>query len=495
MPDRLLLLLLCLQLVRGGLYAAVVPLWQQPDEVVHFEYAKLVAARDRVRLDLPFRETTAYRVVTALGAPAAAAEPATSHREIRAELARSLARHRYWELRPGADPAAPFAQAELHQPPLYYLVAGTLLRVARLPAMDAEAYLLRALGVILSLAVVGLAWGVGRALLPGRPALAAAPALVVTLLPQYSSLSAAVTNDRLVDVVGAAVFLLAVRAVGPGLGAGGVLLLPGLVTAGLLTKTTALFLLPALLSLWDVRRAARRGGSWARFAAARLVLVAVLVTLFATAPLWLPGAVDALAPAAAGLPAGLRAAGETLADQVRERFGASLEATIVARARAFPPTVTEVRRYLAVLFSGFWGNFGHMEAPLAVWLYAALALGCGAAVVGLGLRARDLARGRGTLAPWQAAALVHLAVSAGWAFLLTFARDALVQSYSQGRYLFPVLVPLAALLVLGFRRVIPVADDRAFARGLVAGLAAVDAVGLLQAVLPFFYGVTLLRGL
>lgn len=50
------------------------------------------------------------------------------------------------------------------------------------------------------------------------------------------------------------------------------------------------------------------------------------------------------------------------------------------RAEWLPVDPTSVRRYLAVLFSGFWGNFGHMEAPLPVPVYGMLAVVSAAAV-------------------------------------------------------------------------------------------------------------------
>jgi hypothetical protein len=167
---------------------------------------------------------------------------------------------------------------------------------------------------------------------------------------------------------------------------------------------------------------------------------------------------------------------------------------VLYRLDYFPPTPTFVRRYFAVLFSGFWGNFGHMEAPLPVALYGALALVSGAALVGLGRCALEARHGRG-LAAWQAEALLAMCVLAAWSFAVTFFRDGLVQSYSQGRHLFPVLAPVAVLFVVGLRWLVPRLDDRQFVTALVLGLGLVDVLSLVLAVLPHFYGVSLLGAL
>ena len=67
-------------------------------------------------------------------------------------------------------------------------------------SIERDAYALRILNVLLTVAVVGLAWGLGRELFPDRPFLALAPAAFVTFLPQYSALAGSVTNDKPVEL-------------------------------------------------------------------------------------------------------------------------------------------------------------------------------------------------------------------------------------------------------------------------------------------------------
>lgn len=490
----LIVALLGLQLVRGLLYAFLIPLWQHPDEIGHFEYARLIADHRRTHLDLPLDGTVAYRVLVKLGHEDPPAGGGTSHAELRRAIIASLEHHRFWEIRPHLNPSDAFANNELRQPPLAYLGGGAILRALGPGSIERDLYALRIVDVLLSVVVVALACGLGRALFPGRPLLALAPAAFVTFLPQYSALAGSVTNDKPVEVVATGIAWLLVRTARRPSRLRDAMLAAGLVVVGLLTKLTALFLVPALLTVWDWRRARRAGARWWWYGATRLGVAVVLLWAFAWARLWLPGSARAVGTAIGGLPAGVERLVHGLGLGLHELLAGSLSEQVLYRVDYFPPTPTFLRRYFAVLFSGFWGNFGHMEAPLPILLYAALALASGAALVGLGRCALATRRGRG-LAGWQADALVAMCLLAGWSFAVTFVRDGLVQSYSQGRHLFPVLVPMAVLFVVGLRWIVPRLDDRQFVTAMVLALALVDVLGLVLTVLPHFYGVSLLGAL
>lgn len=492
LDRRLILALLVLQLLRGLLYTVLVPLWQNPDELGHFEYARLLADHRHTRLDLPLGETVGYRVLMALGHQDPPRGAGTSHAELRRAIAASLERHRFWELRPHLDPADPFSYTELRQPPLAYIGAAGVLRALGPGSIERDAYALRVVDVLLTVAVVGLACGLGRELFPDRPFLALAPAAFVTFLPQYSALAGSVTNDKPVELAATGVAWLLVRTARRGSSFRGAALVGGLAAVGLLAKLTALFLVPALLTAWDGRRARRRGVTWRWYLATRLGAAVGLVVLFALARHWVPELTRIIESGVAWLPAGPRAAVEALGESVHRLLGGSLPQQVLYRLDYFPPSPVFLRRYFAVLFAGFWGNFGHMEAPLPVPLYGALAVASGAALVGLGRLARDVGRG---LARWQAEALALFVVMVGWALAVMFVRDGLVQSFSQGRHLFPILAPLAALFVAGLRWGVPRLDDRRFLGALVVGLALVDALGLVLTLLPHFYGVALLGAL
>lgn len=97
--------------------------------------------------------------------------------------------------------------------------------------------------------------------------------------------------------------------------------------------------------------------------------------------------------------------------------------------------------YGALTFAGFWGNYGWLQAPLPPPLYGLLALVTAAAGAGVLLRWRREATQRPVLAAWLlACAFIALQV-----FLPMVGRA----WQPQGRYLFPALLPLTGLLVMG----------------------------------------------
>lgn len=495
---RLLGLLLALQLIRGLLYAGIIPLWQNPDEYVHFEYVKLLAERDRVRLDLDRGRSTAYRVLRLLGHQDPPPEVAVTRSDLQREIEASLARHefrkfRLTESRLGIEEMEIFREEgreQLDQPPLYYLLAAQLLRTLRLDSIDQEAYALRVLSVLLSLVVVALAFQVGRELLPDRPLLAVAIAAFVTLLPQYTALSAAIGNDKLAELAFGGVFWLAVRGARRGFSAQTWGALAALAVGGFLIKRTALAFAPFLLLLWDLGRWVRTGRGWGRYLLTRLGFAVAVVALLLVAVFWADPAVEAgLLP-------------QWVSSAVLPYAGYSLEA-YSERLRHATRLVPLIARYLPrdahILFLGFWGNFGHMEVRLGNGLYALLALVTAGAVGGLGLwlRASEAEPGYEVQA-WQRYIVVFFLAAAILMVSALFMRDTVDYvmteffRFSQSRYLYPVLIPIATCFVLGLAHLFRRAGDRRVLVGLVLGLAVLDAVALLHYVLPFFYGVTLL---
>jgi hypothetical protein len=108
-----------------------------------------------------------------------------------------------------------------------------------------------------------------------------------------------------------------------------------------------------------------------------------------------------------------------------------------------------------IFFVSFWGQFGWMSLPLVggtPW-ESALALLCGGGLIGVVVWI--LRPGR---AAWRrgAAALLLALVLAGLLLPLlnayTQTRDQVIQ---QGRYLFPAMAPIALLLALGWRALVP----------------------------------------
>lgn len=245
MSRWLIALLMGLHLCLGVLYSVVVPAWEAHDEWAHYKYAEY------------------------------------------------LAKHR--TLPAGNDPLAdPFGYDQSTQPPLYYILAaipialvnpadevvptrnpyagaGTGQTGVNMVVHDWEAerfpyrdtflalHLARLVSVLISTAGVWVAYKLARALFPEEPAIVGLSTAIAAFLPEYLFIGAVVTNDILIAVLGALVIYYACLLVV------GEITFPRLLGLGvslalaLLTKYTALGLIPLvvlalLIALWRALR-------------------------------------------------------------------------------------------------------------------------------------------------------------------------------------------------------------------------------------------------
>jgi len=161
----------------------------------------------------------------------------------------------------------------------------------------------------------------------------------------------------------------------------------------------------------------------------------------------------------------------------RARLGELLAAPLAGRWRAFLPRLALDQQdpgrsllYLALTFAGFWGNYGWLQHPLPAALYAVLAAATLAAGAGVVARWRREAALRPLLGSWLLAA----ALIAAQTFLPMLGRE----WQPQGRYLFPALLPITGLLLLGLDRWLHFEARPGSRAGLVAALLAFNLLGL-----------------
>ena len=139
---------------------------------------------------------------------------------------------------------------ERQQPPLYYLMAGALLRIQAPPVA------LRFLSMVLGLVAVLLVARTVSLLAPRRPWLAVATAAALALLPGLQFVSASITDDSLAAAAGAFLLLVTTRVALAQRPGGALLWLIGLsVGLGLVSKETDLPLIAVLAgtALWHWR--------------------------------------------------------------------------------------------------------------------------------------------------------------------------------------------------------------------------------------------------
>jgi hypothetical protein len=446
---RLLLLVIVLAYAGlGALYALRTPAWQAPDEPAHYNYVRYVAEEGRLPVLAPGDYPAAYL------------------EEIKAR-------------RFPADMSIAPLRYEAHQPPLYYLLAAGVYRLAAwagaptLLALRLFSVLLGALGLLAGYRAL-------RLLFPADPLIPLGALALAGALPQHVAMTAAVNNDVLAEAL-VALCVWRALAIAPRGGvardgwaprrAVGLGLLLGL---AFLTKMQSYvgWAVAGWVMAQDAAQDALRDGAtratW-RARAGRLLRyggIAVGTALVVALP-WL-----ARNAAIYGLGDPLAMARHDLV--VR---GQPTTAALVA-AEGYGGLAVS---FLRTTFRSFWGQFGWMGVPLDGRLYQALGMLTGLAGLGLLLGIVRARRGEGT-APWPRGAAAVLAVWIG-VTTLGYLWWNLRYVQHQGRYLFPAILALGAVGTLGLREALA-APLRRTLPVLGALLLALMGLGLWRGSLP-----------
>jgi hypothetical protein len=292
-----LVLALGIGLAHGVIYMLLVPPWQGPDEQSHFAYAALL-----------YRHGLDNGVVEKLDLWGKDRDTA-----LEKAIATSMDRHNYtrwvsWDASPGspADPGL-LSYQETRQSPAYYWLCAAAIGVGRAAGLPVDPYanpdgallVVRVVSVVLTLAVVALAW-LAAALLGARMRAGGLLVLVVlpltvALLPMHAFIAAMANNDILAEVSVSSLFvaLIALLRRPDGLGGAALALLAVFLTGtSALTKSTALAASIPLLGLglvvWGgmlvTRRARRASLAIPATICAGLVMLSAAVPLLAYEP-------------------------------------------------------------------------------------------------------------------------------------------------------------------------------------------------------------------
>lgn len=416
-----LTLLLLTFLCNTLLWALVMPPNSAPDEQAHFEYIQHLALRHTLPI---YGQTTST-----------------------------------------ANPQA--LNPEAMQPPLYYLLATPLaLLLQGQPAVWQYAGL-RAVSALLGALTVAVSYMLGRALAPERPLFALVLATLIAFNPMFMYMSAAINNDNLVNLIYAALLLMfwhgvqqqrVSRAWLVGLG---VLLGAGLLAKlSILTGCAASAVVIIGLALRQPQQRGRaliRYGLWAG-------VPALLVGGWLLVRNWLLYGDPTTLLIFSNYPDLYLARGY-------HETGSLWEMLTAARASA---------RFWPGLLYGFWGIFDFYKLWISQRYYlilTTLLLGgaAGALLAGvLAWRRRHNAVTRQRLLFGGVCALLIVLVV--WS---NISRSYQIDYQPQGRYLFPVLLPLALMVLVGWQRLAWNATARKLvAVILVALVLAANAVAL-----------------
>ena len=360
--------------------------------------------------------------------------------------ARLLDRLKNGQLAPGDSIAT--IRYEGWQPPLFYVLAAPVVWLDRAAAVERQLLDLRLLDALFGGLTLVVGYLAARQVLP--LSLALAVPLVMAGVPMFTAVAAGLSAEPLANLMAAVLVLVLLRSLRRRqLGwrwALGVGVLLGL---GLLTKLALGLFVPLCVALVVVRGERRVREAVVLLGSLGLVLVPWLVHQVTSY-----GWTDPLAT--------------------------QRHAAVVADQPRFPGLSPDyVRDFGTISFHSFWAQFGWMAIPAPerlYWMWGGLVL---LALGGLLIR---LVRRRWQPVWLMLVATVALAGLAYVAYNLMFLQ-------LQGRYLFPALVPLAILLVVGWSAWFPRRLRRVrapAALGLALALVALNGYALLRVLTPGF---------
>jgi len=435
----ILFFLLALALVRGIIYASMVPPWQAPDEPPQFERAKAaLVAKDwsSTAKDGPewygelIRSLFAFNYFDFLDTP-------------RQTYSADSLLNRYIDLYQEAYGGLYGSRAT------YALIGWPLLLVSK-QNITLELYVMRLNTVLMSVGIVLLAYVTTRIIFPQEPFLFLGVPILVLFNPQHTHMLSTVNNGNLAELLASVALFFIVRGIIKGFSWLNVILILGFSLVAMWTKATAYFLLGAiattgLLYLWQYRQQWR----------------------------WL-------------LPGGAIFIGLTyLLAPTRLKLLIKNTLTLIWRNDIYLDPIVPKD-----LFRSFWAMPGWTIFQLHPFWYLVLMLGCILAVVGLVFLLisewQSILSGRyekqiQALMVMAAAIVVSISILLGWNAVLN------IIIYRQGRSIYPVIVPITIFLVLGWRQLIPYNWRKVGLLVITSAILLLDSLVLFHYTIPFFY--------
>ncbi len=448
--HRWLVLLLGLALVRGLIYAAVIPPWQSPDETGHFEYVWLIAHLGRPPDQGGGSASFEHELLGSLyewrydeyvGPPLPGRMPARMNdlsAAVLASRARTVSTERF---------------------SLAYLWSAAFLLSFRCQDLVFQLYLARLSSVLVNVGIVWLAFQTLLELVPSHPLLAFLMASVVLFLPQHTFINSMVGDGVLAELMACLVVYCWVRLFRHGLTVWEVVGLIFGTLAGIWSKTTAIFLILVNigLTIWWLVRCHRYG----QFSRRYLIYLCAGVAMLG-AGVWLWGRFSHLGA-------------QTVQSVYSFRQALSPSGLLWMDARGL--TVGEA---LLASYDSFWANFGWMALPVSGRWYGAIAL---LSVMALAGWICGKPRGMPSWAVGMMGGTTGMALAIFvWAAILS--QSGYYQF--QGRYLFPIIVPYVFLVVGGLARLIPALEQRYGVALFLLSLVGFDTWCLVGYILPYF---------
>ena len=442
-PATILGLIVACYLIVATLYAVLTPAWQVPDEPAHYNYARFLAENRR------------FPVLRAGDYP---------HQYLEEIKERHF---------PPDMPIDPI-RYEFHQPPLYYLLAAGVYTFFAGATVSVQVITMRLLSVIIGACLLLVSYRVVNRLFPNRPTLALGTTAFIAFLPMHMAITAGITNDPLAELIVGMILLALVRYLSWRTASAGptpakyLLPLGILLGLGTLTKTTVLYVLPAVFLglLWAELR--HRPHTRRVIALARPLLLVFGLAAIIALPWFIRnmvtyGGLDIL---------GLGRHGAIVEGQLRAADWVAVLGGAAALAT-----------FLRTTFQSFWAQFGWMGVLIDGRLYMILQLLSGLIVAGVLVAAWRFWRENIRLSEFQWAGLAALGLTAS-ATIAGYLWYNMQFVQHQGRYLFPALISIGLLATVGLRELFTRRGSIVAATILIVGLVALLVLGLWRGDLP-----------
>lgn len=466
---NVLMLFVLLSLVRSMLYAALVPPWQAPDEPKHFEYVKLLYQKRRM---IGWSDISP---------------------SLEREIISSMDKYDYWRsgwfLKRGETFQEMWGNTshKLEQPPLSYILYAIPLLLFTGKAIALQLYTMRCISIILSILITVVAFLTINELFPDDEFLLIGIVAFVVFLPMHTFMTSSVNSDHLAELFTSLLMLLLTMTLRKGATCFRIIAIALSVVLGLFAKRTAFVAIPtciAAVPIYFWGKASHVQLNWRK-----LALVFGVVTV--------------------AIAIGMRF-GDKLQGVLAQLFPKLLKVInhvytyyLFLPSEQFPLKFDQgyfsygaLQMYCSCMesiFESFWGNFGWLKIRLDTRLYLLIGLASLVAFIGLCLFASRAVKIPDLLTKWQKGSLLLFSLSVFFDFIIIMAKQIRDWGYEwggrpQGRFLFPVLIPIATLFMLGLRELIPARYQKQFLIVYIGCFIVFDSLCLIRYIIPFFYG-------
>jgi len=465
--TTILLLFLGLSLIRGLIYSAIIPPWQAPDEPKHFEYVKLLYGKRRM---IGWSDITP---------------------SLEREIISSMDEHDYWRsgwfLKRGETFQEMWGNTshKLEQPPLSYILYVIPLPLFPGEDMALQLYAMRCISIILSALIVVIAFLTIDELFPNNEFLLIGIVAFIVFLPMHTFMTSSVNSDHLAELFTSLLMLSWIVIFKKGLTRLRIVSIGLSAILGLFAKRTALVAIPTCIVAVPIYlggRASRAQLSWSK-----LALVIGLATVAIGTGICLGGRLQI----AQSFPRLSKVINHVYTYYL---FLPSEQFPFTFHQGYFSHEALQVyRSWVESMFESFWGNFGWLKIRLDTPLYLLMGLVSLAAFIGLCLFSSRVARIPHLLTKWQKKSLLLFSLSVLFDFIIIIAKQIRDWGYEwggrpQGRFLFPVIIPIATLFMLGLRELVPARYQKRFLLVYIGCFIAFDSLCLIRYIIPFFYG-------